>query len=230
MAGGQSGQNIAAGAFGVIALFAFIVGFIFYAAWGLLPHLAKPTGGTIIVSNSCVTPLLPTIVNDQKFSAAIDQYITKYASGSPFRGMGADFVAAGKAHGINPAWEVNIARKESVFGTMGWAVQHANNAFGRTAGDGQPSITSPTGKKWYKYDSFKDSISNQAEYLKRRFVDKGLTTFDSITPVYCPPSECDTPAYIKQMEQWVGEVVGLAGDSLQCQDTGAGNAPPKTTP
>lgn len=225
----SQGNAVIAIIVGVMAFIIFAFAVAYYALFGKLPTLATPTGNTTVaVSNSCVTPILPRIKDPKKFADAIYIYTAKYSVGksSPFQKLSSDFVNAGIVSGVNPAWVVNIARKESNFGKLGWAAMNANNAFGRTASSSQPSITSPRGIKWYKYVSFKDSIAPQAAYLKSHYLDRGKKTFETITAEYAPPEENDTAAYIIEMKQWVGEVVRIAGDSLECKDGTGDTATP----
>ncbi len=177
--------------------------------------LDKATGavGATLTSSECITPLYPPVADEQKFAAAIDTYVAKLTPSSPFVGMGKVFVDAGKSYGINPAWVVNIARKESSFGIH--IPPNSNNAFGRTATSEQPGVEL-SGRKWYRYDSFEASIPVQTEYLKRRYIDQGLVTIETITNVYAPPSENSTGTYIEQMKEWIGRVMALAGNGVTC--------------
>jgi len=188
-----------------------------YLGGGLDKAVGSGSSAAVSVSNSCVTPVLPRIQDPEAFAQAIDSYIKKLTPNSPLIGLGKDFVAAGTQYGVNPAWVVNIARKESSFGTH--IPPGTFNSYGRTATDSQPGIEFKS-RRWYKYDSFAQSASGQSEYLKRRYLDKGLNTFDTIVPVYAPPSENDTKGYISQVKGWVGEVVAMAGTSLICEDKG----------
>ncbi len=213
----------------VLVIGALTIPFILIGAFRF-GDLAKATGQSpVTVSSECITPLLPTITDPTGFAAAIDTYIKKTAAASPFVGMGADFVAAGQANGINPAWEVNIARKEEVLGTANATpVTQANNSFGLTATASQPHISS-NGRLWYKFDSFKASIPIEAAYLQRRYISQGLTTFETIIPVYAPPSENNTAQYIADMKDWVGQVMTAAGASVTC-NAGASNPSIPITP
>ena len=170
-------------------------------------------GETPNFGNGCISPLLPSIQDEVGFATAIDQYINKLAPTSPLNGLGGDFVKAGVQFGINPAWIVNIARKESSFGKH--IPAGSFNSYGRTATASQPSVSS-NGRLWYKYDSFAQSTYGQSEYLKRVYTDQNLVTFKDVIYKYAPPSENNTELYIKQMEQWVGEVFALTGDSVDC--------------
>lgn len=177
--------------------------------------LDKATGavGAAYASSECLTPLYPPVRDEGKLAKAIDKYIVDLVPSSPFVGMGKDFVDAGKRYGLNPAWIVNIARKESSFGTR--IPPGSNNAYGRTATTDQPHVI-VNGRRWYKYGSFLASIDGQAEFLKRRYIDQGLVTIKDITNVYAPPSENNTSGYIDQMNQWIGTVMVLAGDGMAC--------------
>lgn len=176
--------------------------------------LDKATGKTnIITTSQCVTPLYPPVINEDGFAEAINTYISGLSTASPFVGTGDKLVQAGKLYGINPAWVINIARKESSFGLR--IPTGTNNAFGRTATSSQPGVEFE-GRRWYKYDSFIASIPVQTEYLKRRYIDEGLLTITQITNVYAPPKENNTAGYINQMNQWIGEIMALAEGSVTC--------------
>lgn len=174
----------------------------------------KATGQPVVAASSdCVTPLLPKINDPAAFATAINNYIAATSPKSPFIGMGQTFVEAGTKNNINPAWEVNIARKESSIGIA--TPPNSNNAYGRTATASQPNI-SYNGRLWYKYDSFQASIEPQAEYLNQQYIAQGLTTIDTITNKYAPPSENDTTGYIAQMKDWIGQLMAQAGSSVSC--------------
>lgn len=168
----------------------------------------------------CISPLLPSIQNEAGFAAAIDQYINKLSPSSPLNGLGADFVKAGAQYGVNPAWVVNIARKESSFGK--YIPVGSANSYGRTATPSQPNVSS-NDRLWYKYDSFAQSTYGQSEYLKQVYIDMNLVTITDVTHKYAPSTENDTEQYIKQMEQWIGEVFALASDSVDCSTVSSGD-------
>lgn len=183
--------------------------------------IEKGTGAAAPAVGGCALPGAPKISDQAKFAQAIDEYIKGLQPKSPMVGTGADFVKAGIQHGVNPAWVIAIAQKESSFGLEGFAAENANNAFGRTATDSQPHVNSPNGRKWYKYDSFAQSAYGQSEYLKRRYIDKGLTTIEKITYTYAPPSENKTDQYIAHINQWMGKIIALAGSAVDCGSSDA---------
>lgn len=203
-----------------IALLAFAIGFIFKAHFlgGLLD---KATGQPASnVGDACITPLWPNVTDNAKFADAINQYIQKNAPNSPFVGLGADFVSAGQANGVNPAYEINIARKESSFGiARSTAVTKGNNAFGRTATVSQPGV-SGGGHTWYVFSSFQASIADEAAFLQRVYISKGFTTIDAITNKYAPPSENNTGQYITEMKGWVSQAMTIASSNGAVTCTG----------
>lgn len=184
----------------IILIGHFVTGHTLDKATGQLP---------VNVGDACITPLWPNVTDNAKFAAAIDEYVKKVSPNAPLNGLGTDFVSGAQAAGINPAWEINIARKESTFGIH--IPPGSFNSFGRTAAAGQPSV-SFNGRNWYKYDSFQASAAPQATYLKGEYIDKGLTTFEAITNKYAPPSENDTQGYIKEIKQWVGQAMTIASN------------------
>lgn len=218
---------IAAGC-GGISLIMMLLALALFGFFGKDNPLIKPTGTIVAAAASgCVSPLLPKITDPNSLGTAIDTYIRSIAPRSPMIGTGKDFVQAGIQNGINPLWPVTIAQKESGFGMAGWAAEYANNAFGRTATDNQPHKVSPTGRKWYFYESFAKSAYGQSEYLKRKYIDDGLTTFREIVYVYAPPGENNTEQYIKDIENSMRKMVAAAGTSLDCGTSStAGAAPP----
>jgi hypothetical protein len=196
-------------------------------SWGRDAALQKPTGISLASGSGCVSPLLPRINDQQALATAIEAYISKYAPSSPFTHAGTAFVAAGVTNGVNPLWMVTIAQKESSFGTAGIAIKGTFNAFGRTASESQPGIVIGS-HRWYKYPSFVESLPDQAAYLKRQYLDKGLDTFREIVYKYAPPGENNTEQYIKDVEEAVGKLVSLAGSALSCgsSETDLGYVPP----
>lgn len=94
---------------------------------------------------------------------------------SPMAPFSAEFVLAGKKYGINPKLIVAISGIESSFGQK---LAGPYNAWGRKA----------KGGGYKSYSSWKEAIWDQAAYLKRVYIDKGLITVEQIAPKYCPPN------------------------------------------
>lgn len=159
--------------------------------------------------NACQSLALPQISDNTAFAAAIDNYIKANSVSSPLAGMGTNFVNAGTQYGVNPAYVVAIAQKES---SLGVAIPAGTyNAWGRTAAAGQPASG-----RWYQYTSWAQAVDQQTSFMKTRYLDQGLVTIDQITPTYAPPTENDTAAYIVQMQQYISSIINLAGGAVSC--------------
>lgn len=178
----------------------------------------KPTGqgSTAFGGGDCVSPTLPNISDKKKFAEGIDDYIKTLQPRSPLNGMGNLFVDSGVGSGVNPAFIVALAQKESQFGTAGWAAENANNPFGRTASSSQPQKTSPTGRAWYSFSSFQEAIKEHGPYIKRVYLDKNAKTVEAIMERYAPRAENDTDKYISQVKQWMDKITTLAGTGVDC--------------
>lgn len=127
----------------------------------------------------------------------INKYIAKYYPSSPYKGKGADFVAAGKSqqYYIHPGLVVAIGIHESGLCTNDAALGcHCYNAWGRTAAPGQPTCE---GGRWYAYNDISQSIEGQTQFVRENYFDKGYTTVEKMIYRYAPPSENDTEGYIE---------------------------------
>jgi len=212
------------GAIGLIILVVVLVLMLFvillpFMIIGAFPNgeIAKATGtgGPVVYSDDCNTPRLPRIVDENGFAEAINQYVAKGPTSSPLRSLGVDFVKGGVQFSVNPAYIAAIAKKESSYGTEGIATRGTFNAFGRKAGENQPHVEL-NGVKWYRYESWQQSLYGQPEFIKRRYLDRGLDTFEKIIEVYAPRSENNTAKYIQDMHKYVGEIMALAGSAVRC--------------
>lgn len=212
---GSSGCLIAA-IIAIVLMFAVPVAMFGYFRDGKLQK-----GGAAVAASgdACVSPLGVEVLNDAGFAKAIDAFITRYHPNSPFAGLGKDFVAAGKQYKVNPTWVVSIANKESSLGTAGdIATGEAKNSFGRRAADGQPQVNG-----WYKYSSYKQSIYDQTEFLRRAYIDgRKITTIEAAMRIYAPPSENDTTTYVAQVTDWMNKMISAAGSAVSCS-VGGGN-------
>lgn len=200
----------------VLTVFAVLVVLTVY-------HLFFPPAGdattkdttTPSTATKCNTLLYPPVKDETKFAVAINGYIMLYGQPrSPLNGLGSVFLDAGKKFNINPAYVINIARKESSFGL--YVPPGSYNPYGRTATESQPHVDF-NGRLWYRSDSWAASATDESDYLKVVYADLGLITVEQITYKYAPPGENNTEQYIKQMNSWINEVIKMAGDSLECQ-------------
>ena len=201
-----------------IFVFLLIVGIIGGPSSGQ-DQASADTGDAKVRVDSCTTGEYPNITDEKAYADAINKYIKKHASGSsPLQGMGSYFVAGGKAAGVNPAYVVTIAEKESSFGTAIPGSSH--NSFGRTSTSSQPHVV-VNGRNWYKWDSWAASLSTSSDtefdYIKRMYIDKKLTSIHDIVYKYAPPSENATDKYIKQVISWMNEINTMAGSAVTCK-------------
>jgi peptidoglycan hydrolase CwlO-like protein len=86
-----------------------------------------------------------------------------YFSGTPFAGLGAGFVAAGRRYGVNPLYLVAHAIEESAFGNSQIA-QGKNNLFGIAAYDSNPDAAR-------SFSSFQACIDFEAQFVRQDYLD-----------------------------------------------------------
>lgn len=148
------------------------------------------------------------IADETKATAAFNKYIEQHSpANAGLRGFGADFVAAGKASNVNPAFMMALAQKESGFADPSMDAKSAQppyyNPFGLTADEGEPSTPLLGAHKWRDFNSYKEAIFEEAKYLRRRYLDQNITTINGIMPIYAPPSENNTELYTQQIKDWM---------------------------
>ncbi len=155
----------------------------------------------------------------------IDTFVKKENPKSKLKGLGETIVASAKNSNVNPFLIVAIAHEESNLADPSpdqWNVLHANNAFGREAAPGQPSVHSPTRDvSWYKWSSVKASVDytapenknvsgggDMATYLRDQYGDSiDSSNLTALFLEYAPPSENNTEAYIANVKGWVNDMV-----------------------
>ncbi|MEI6481230.1 MAG: N-acetylmuramoyl-L-alanine amidase, partial [Candidatus Saccharibacteria bacterium] len=197
---------------------------------------------------------VPVIKDAAKLASAIDQYIKSSQPNSPMNGMGKYFVQGGMRAGINPVLVVAHAQHESGFGTAKSKFNDlgAHNAYGRTAGAGQPSVS--TNRDWYKWESWEKSLyasaypasgkadqpDDQFQYIARKFA-KSLNESLQVylggdptrgLPPYAPASDGNNvAAYIKDIQDTTSKISVLAGDAIDLKQLGSastGSIQPQT--
>lgn len=190
---------------------------------GLAPGSGAP-GGTTFPN------LDPTAMAD-----AINKWVVQRNPNTTFKGLGATIVADGQHSNINPFLLAAIPAKESSMGDPSdFNVSHGNNAYGRTAGPGQPSFQGA--RSWYKWSSVKASVDytapenqgtkvgDMAAYLRNSgFYTAALNSNDltKLMMTYAPPSENDTVQYVSELKSWISQLVGLAGGQSSGTTTGS---------
>ncbi|NDD85248.1 hypothetical protein EBZ38_13375 [bacterium] len=196
--------------------------------------------GPVAGSGSCYELAMPQINDLAVLAKAIDDHIKSKRPASPFVGLGADIVQGAVRNGVNPMFVVGNLRMESAYGTTGTGgaadtkdlatLLHRNfNAFGRTAGASQPNFASSTGRLWYKYPSWKDSVNSpgssttnttdQPSLMKKVYLDDGLLTIGQYLGRYAPASDGnDESVYGKVLKEVIGSIISNAGSALNCTD------------
>jgi len=201
-------------------------------------------------SGACYELALPKANDLAAFANAIDTYLTANApAGSPFQGLGADFVQGAVRRDINPMFVIGNLRVESNYGTAGgtdpatlqYKLQENFNAFGRTAGSSQSKFTH-NGRDWYVYPSWKESINSiepgrgdtpdQPALMRAVYLDQGKLTIGQYIGKYAPGTDGnDESAYGRSMKDTISKIVALAGDALSCTDAETVITPtPRTGP
>ncbi len=141
------------------------------------------------VAGGCISGSLPNITDETAFAAALTSFIQKSYPNSPFLQiptLGATLVAQGKATGVNPMLVIAIGAQESGIGSdqrSGGINQGTHNAFGMTAGSGDPGLR-VGGFTWIIFPSFEASLTagnSVFNRLKTGYVnDPSVSTFDRI--------------------------------------------------
>jgi hypothetical protein len=132
-------------------------------------------------------------------AAQIDDFLATYDS--PMTGTGAVFVAAGQAHGVDPAFLVAIAGAESFFGRYLYSEagdQCTFNAFNWFYGPTWPQSD---------FGSWDEVIARVAAGLGGElYFGAGLVSVDAIAPRYCPDGTDD---WIRNVSTFM---IALGGD------------------
>lgn len=129
--------------------------------------------------------------------ALIDTVLASY--GSPLAGDGKQIYQLGIKYGIDPAFCLAFFVHESAAGTRGEAVlTHSVGNIRAVAG-------APSMDGYRYYDTWLESAEDWYRLISNLYIQKwGLTTVDSIIPVYAPSGDNNDPAaYIDDVEQLV---------------------------
>lgn len=120
----------------------------------------------------------------------------------------ADFVEAGKKYGVDPFLTASIAMLETGRGKAPVLTRNKNIS-GRWDN---------TKKTHYTYSNVRDSIHDQARFLKAGYLDKGLNTIPEIGKKYAPPGAANDPNNTNK--DWPANVT-----KLYAQATGSSTSP-----
>jgi hypothetical protein len=123
----------------------------------------------------------------------INQILTSVDS--PAAGTGQALYELSVQSGIDDAYALAVFQKESSFGRYGAGFE--NHALGNIVCAGYPTCNGRF--RWYP--SWEESYRDFYQLISQEYVARGLTTVETITPVYAPAMENDTMLYIQQVRQ-----------------------------
>jgi beta-N-acetylglucosaminidase len=145
----------------------------------------------------------------------LDQYLK-----GDLKGLGHDFVQAGKEHEIDPIFLAALAAQETGWGESQLMDSPWNNVGGITCmsenyemifGKSYPNPgcgeTVPGGTKWQKFNSIEDSIHFKAAYLKIRYLENGSKTIAEIQKKYAPTNASNDQTGLN--DYWVDNIVAI---------------------
>ena len=147
----------------------------------LPPVSRKPASGTSVLGGPSLSPDL------------INQVLS--VAGSPAAGTGQSLYDLSRESGMDDAYALAVFEKESSFGKYGAGFE--NHALGNIVCAGYPTCNGRF--RWYP--SWQDGYQDFYRLIRQEYVARGLSTVETITPVYAPPSENDTGLYISQVCQ-----------------------------
>jgi hypothetical protein len=116
-------------------------------------------------------------------------------AGSPAAGTGQALYDLSRESGIDDAYALAVFEKESSFGKYGAAFE--NHALGNIVCAGYPTCNG----RFRSYSSWSAGYADFYRLITTEYVARGLSTVETITPVYAPSSENDTGLYISQVRQ-----------------------------
>jgi hypothetical protein len=136
---------------------------------------APSTGGSSVVGS-------PSLSGD---------YINKVLSnaGSPAVGTGQSLYDLSIQYGIDDAYALAVFNKESSLGKFGAGAD--NHSLGNIV----CARYSTCNGRFRWYPDWQTGYADFYRLIKTEYIARGLTTVDTITPVYAPPSENDTTGY-----------------------------------
>lgn len=180
---------------GFCAVFALVLGIVlavagpgtkFDHAWQYLT-----TGKT--TSQSSAPGTGTSIVGSPSLSG---DYINKVLSnaGSPAAGTGQALSDLSAQYGVDDAYALAVFNKESSLGKYGAAAD--NHSLGNIVCAGYSTCNG----RFRSYPDWATGYQDFYRLIKNEYVARGLSTVETITPVYAPPSENDTTGYEQSVE------------------------------
>ncbi len=180
----------------------------------------KASSTALAADVECLLKFPPDASPDDKLIGAVfDQYIKNLKPTSPMIGLGEEISKSGRGSAVNPTIIVAQARNESQFGVDDNPITKGNNPFGRRNTDGS----------YIKFSSFSKAVADHGPYLRRRYIDEGVTTVLEMMKIYAPASDGNDPVgYSNKIGTWSAEMVQLAQANYQSA-LGAGVCPLPST-
>jgi hypothetical protein len=209
---------------GLLRMIAFIVVFLpvcmlVAQIWALAPHprhravtlvfsFVKPTQSADHPVQSPRQPTLPrflppvirsslsgtSVVGGPSLSPDFINQTLATAS-SPAAGTGQALYDLSMQYHIDDAYALAVFQKESSFGKYGAGFE--NHALGNIVCAGYPTCNG----RFRSYSSWNAGYNDFYRLITTEYIARGLSTIETITPVYAPSSENDTGLYIQQVRQ-----------------------------
>jgi hypothetical protein len=150
------------------------------------PHDLPPVNRILISDTSVLgSPSLSADLINQVLSAA----------GSPAAGTGQGLYDLSVRSGIDDAYALAVFEKESSFGRYGAGFE--DHALGNIVCAGYPTCNGRF--RWYP--SWEAGYQDFYRLISQEYISRGLSTVETITPVYAPSTENNTGLYIQQVRQ-----------------------------
>ena len=151
-----------------------------------LPRFLPPVIRSVLPGTSVVggPSLSPGFINQTLASAS-----------SPAAGTGQDLYDLSKQYHIDDAYALAVFEKESSFGKYGAGFE--DHALGNIVCAGYPTCNG----RCRSYASWSAGYADFYQLITTEYVARGLSTVETITPVYAPSSENDTGLYIQQVRK-----------------------------
>jgi hypothetical protein len=164
----------------------------------------------------------PAVANPQDLVIRINNYLANTQPSSPLMGLGADFVAAGQKHNVNPAMIVGFAFKESSLGMN--QPEGSYDAFGLTQPGDVPQYPFRNGIIYFP--SWQASIDPEFNYVYSSYIAPDSTfhstSVGELMTHYTPPNAArDTRTTLDVMHKILDGIAttGTGGDTT-AQTTG----------
>ena len=145
------------------------------------PVIRSALSGTSVIGGPS---LLPDFLNQ-----------TLALASSPAAGTGQALYDLSMQYHIDDAYALAVFQKESSFGKYGAGFE--NHALGNIVCAGYPTCNG----RFRSYASWSAGYDDFYRLITTEYVTRGLTTVETITPVYAPSSENDAVLYIQQVRQ-----------------------------